>query len=242
MAIINNFFKNTEPIHLLANANSDKDYFPLDLSIANVDLETINLENTTAVEAYIEQQREFFDSKIAFGGYLEKRNLYQRSAHFKNENSEERNIHIGVDLWTQAGTAVICPLDGCIHSFKNNASIGNYGPTIILKHQLENNIFYTLYGHLSLESIKDLKNGMPFKKGQLLASLGNSSENGDYAPHLHFQIIKNIEDYDGDYPGVCSESDLDFYQENCPDPNLLLKYKKNEKTDRNLKSNCISRM
>jgi murein DD-endopeptidase MepM/ murein hydrolase activator NlpD len=225
MTIIKNLFKNTEPIHLLANANSDKDYFPLDLSASNVDLEKINLENTTAVEAYIQEQRELFDSKIAFGGYLEKRNLYQRSTHFKNENSEERNIHIGVDLWTQAGTAVICPLDGWIHSFKNNAAIGDYGPTIILKHQLENDTFYTLYGHLALASIKNLKNGMPFKKGQQLATLGNSSENGDYAPHLHFQIIKNIADYDGDYPGVCSESDLDFYLENCPDPNLLLKIK-----------------
>ncbi|MEN9909585.1 MAG: hypothetical protein RLZZ540_2734, partial [Bacteroidota bacterium] len=148
MTIIKNLFKNTEPIHLLANADSDKDYFPLDLSASNVDLEKINLANATAVEAYIEQQREFFDSKIAVGGYLEKRNLYQRSTYFKNENSEERNIHIGVDLWTQAGTAVICPMDGWIHGFKNNAAIGDYGPTIILKHQLENYVFYTLYGHL----------------------------------------------------------------------------------------------
>lgn len=226
MTIIKNLFKNTETIHLLANTNSDKDYFPLNLSASNVDLETLDFANATAVEVYIQLQREFFDSKIAFGGYLEKRNLYQRSTHFRNENSEERNIHIGIDLWTQAGTAVICPLDGWIHSFKNNATMGDYGPTIILKHQLENDIFYTLYGHLSLESIKNIKNGMRFKKGQQLATLGNSSENGDYATHLHFQIIKNMGNYYGDYPGVCSESDLDFYLENCPDPNLLLKIKK----------------
>ena len=47
--------------------------------------------------------------------------------------------------------------------------------------------------------------------------------NGDYAPHLHFQIIKNIADYEGDYPGVSSKNDLDFYSANCPDPNLVLK-------------------
>jgi murein DD-endopeptidase MepM/ murein hydrolase activator NlpD len=209
----------------LANANSDKDYFPLDLSVANVNLEKINLADATVLEAYIQQQKELFDAKIGFGGYLEKRNLYQRSAHFTNENSEERNIHIGIDLWTQAGTVVICPLDGWIHSFKNNKSIGNYGPTIIFKHQLENEVFYTLYGHLSLESIKNIEIGMAFKKGEKLGALGNSSENGDYPPHLHFQIIKNMEDYMGDYPGVCNSSDLDFYAENCPDPNLLLKIK-----------------
>lgn len=198
----------------------------MDLAVSNPDLNKFELNNIAAFETYLGQQRKKFDSKIAFGGYLEKRNLYQRSSLFKYKDTEERNIHIGIDLWTQAGTAVICPLDGLIHNFKNNASIGDYGPTIILKHQLENDVFYTLYGHLSLESLENLKTGMSFKKGQQLASLGNPSENGDYAPHLHFQIIKNIADYDGDYPGVCSESDLDFYLENCPNPNLLLKIKK----------------
>ena len=198
----------------------------MDLAVSNPDLNKFELNNIAAFETYLGQQRKKFDSKIAFGGYLEKRNLYQRSSLFKYKDTEERNIHIGIDLWTQAGTAVICPLDGLIHSFKNNTSIGDYGPTIILKHQLENDVFYTLYGHLSLESLENLKTGMSFKKGQQLASLGNPSENGDYAPHLHFQIIKNIADYDGDYPGVCSESDLDFYLQNCPNPNLLLKIKK----------------
>lgn len=226
MNTIKNLFKNIEPIHLLANASSQKDYFSLDLSVTNQDLAKIDITDSIALGTYIREQGLLFDAKVAFGGYLEKRNLYQRSTHFKNEDCKERNIHIGIDLWAQAGTAVICPLDGRIHSFKNNIGIGDYGPTLILKHQLENNVFYTLYGHLSLESIKNLKAGMPFKKGQLLASLGNSTENGDYAPHLHFQIIKNTANYDGDYPGVCSESDLDFYQENCPDPNLVLKIKK----------------
>jgi murein DD-endopeptidase MepM/ murein hydrolase activator NlpD len=66
---------------------------------------------------------------------------------------------------------------------------------------------------------------MSFKKGQQIATLGDASVNGDYSPHLHFQIIKNIGDYFGDYPGVCSKTDLNFYLDNCPNPNLLLKIK-----------------
>lgn len=201
------------------------DYFSLDLSISNPELTKINLKDATAFENYIEEKRKEFNSKIAFGGYLEKRNLYQRSTHFNNESIEERNIHLGIDLWTAAGTPIICPLDGTIHSFKNNTAFGDYGPTIILQHQIENEVFYTLYGHLALESIRTLDIGMLFKKGQALATLGKPIENGDYAPHLHFQIIKKIGDYIGDYPGVCSQSNLDFYTENCPDPNLLLKIK-----------------
>ncbi|KQB42101.1 Peptidase family M23B [Flavobacterium daejeonense] len=223
--IIENLFQNSAPVHLLANANSQEDYFALDLSVSNSDLNKFDLNNIAAFENYLGKQQKKFNSKIAFGGYLEKRNLYQRSSNFKNKTTQERNIHIGIDLWSAAETAVICPLDGCMHSFKNNASTGDYGPTIILKHSIKNEDFYTLYGHLSLQSIENLIIGMPFKKGQQLATLGNPEENGDYASHLHFQIIKNIGDYSGDYPGVCSENDLDFYKENCPDPNLLLKIK-----------------
>lgn len=84
-------------------------------------------------------------------------------------------------------------------------------------------MFYTLYGHLSLDSLDGLEIGTVFKKGEQFATLGDAAINGDYAPHLHFQIIKNIADKFGDYPGVCSKKELPFYLENCPDPNLLLK-------------------
>jgi hypothetical protein len=41
----------------------------------------------------------------------------------------------------------LAALDGRVHSFQNNDSLGNYGPTIILEHQVEDLTFYTLYGH-----------------------------------------------------------------------------------------------
>ena len=58
-----------------------------------------------------------------------------------------------------------------------------------------------------------------------IGNLGVASVNGDYAPHLHFQIIRDLEDNFGDYPGVASENNIPFYKRNCPDPNLLLKLK-----------------
>ena len=61
------------------------------------------------------------------------------------------------------------------------------------------------------------------KKGERIATLGLPPINGDYAPHLHFQIIIDMEGKVGDYPGVCSEKTLPFYKSNCPDPNILLK-------------------
>ena len=199
------------------------EYTPFDLSACNLELNELNIADSSEFELYIEQLLDKKNAKVAYGGYNEIRTLYKRSAVFNDLNTEERNIHIGLDLWIKAGTPVLAALDGRVHSFQYNDNLGDYGPTIILQHQLDEHVFYTLYGHLSLESIASLKAGDFFSKGRQLGTLGDNSVNGDYSPHLHFQIIKNIAANSGDYPGVCSKNKLDYYLENCPDPNLLLK-------------------
>ena len=200
-------------------------YIPLDLSITNEAFNKNKIDNSTDFEKYIESYLTENDAKVAYGGYNEIRNLYQRSEIFNDSKTEERNIHIGLDLWIKAGTPVLAAIDGFIHSFNYNTGVGDYGPTIILEHKIEDQKFYTLYGHLSLESISDIKIGDVYEKGQQIATLGDAAVNGDYAPHLHFQIIKEISNTFGDYPGVCSENNLKHYLENCPDPNILLKIK-----------------
>lgn len=223
-------YKNLE--HLLQEQKNVKviessieytDYVSLDLSSSQTDKLDLNLTDAAIFEEFIENHLSKNNAKVAFGGYMEPRNLYRRSTVFKNEITDERNIHIGLDLWIKAGTAVLAALDGTIHSFQNNTALGDYGPTIILEHSIENVTFYTLYGHLSLESISNKEVGMSVKKGEIIAKLGSAPINGDYAPHLHFQIIKDLEGKKGDYPGVCSKNEVAFYLENCPDPNLLLK-------------------
>jgi murein DD-endopeptidase MepM/ murein hydrolase activator NlpD len=199
-----------------------KSYVPIDLSVYNPELELLNIADPEVCQAYVEKVLQSLGGKIAYGGYLEKRNLYGDKANFSDGNTIRRDIHLGIDFWCSADTKVMVPVDGVVHSFKNNANIGDYGPTIILKHQAEAMTFYTLYGHLSIYSLEGLTIGMEFKKGDVLATLGTPDINVNYAPHLHFQIIKDLGNLFGDYPGVCSHENLDFYRENCPDPNLLL--------------------
>ncbi|HEU4791291.1 MAG TPA: peptidoglycan DD-metalloendopeptidase family protein [Flavobacterium sp.] len=215
--------KSIQNVNVIDDSIPHDQYIPLDLSVSNTTLAGLAIDNAIDFENFIERTLSDNYSKVAYGGYNEERNLYKRSSVFNDNKTEERNIHIGLDLWIKAGTPVLAALDGTVHSFNYNNNLGDYGPTIILEHQLKNQTFYTLYGHLSLESIAELKIGASFLKGKQLASLGDPTVNGDYAPHLHFQIIKNIGDNCGDYPGVCSKSDRDYYLENCPDPNLLLK-------------------
>ena len=201
------------------------DYIELDLSESNSSLKTLSQETAADYEIFIQNHLDNNQAKIAYGGYKEVRNLYKRSSVFNNSNSDERNIHIGLDLWINDTAPIYAALDGKIYSFQNNDAMGDYGPTIILEHQIESFTFHTLYGHLSLDSLENKKVGNFVKKGQQIANLGLPPINGDYAPHLHFQIIIDMENKMGDYPGVCNLKTLAFYLQNCPDPNLLLKIK-----------------
>ena len=213
-----------QSIPVIDTSISFDDYIAIDISEKNNDLLTFDVSSSLEWENYIYDYLKKNNAKVAFGGYLEKRNLYNRSDYFKNQSKEnQRNIHLGIDLWCRKHTKVLSVLDGEIHSFKNNNNYGDFGATIILKHQIKNQIFYSLYGHLSLSSIENISVGDTVLQGNPIGFLGDSSVNGDYAPHLHFQIIKDLKNNFGDYPGVTSKENVEFYQKNCPNPNLLLK-------------------
>ncbi|WP_397362200.1 peptidoglycan DD-metalloendopeptidase family protein [Olleya sp. R77988] len=199
------------------------DYIAIDISKANPDLNSFDVSSSLAWENYITNYLLQHNKQVAFGGYLEQRNLYNRSTYFSSQSkAEQRNIHLGLDLWCPANTAVSACFDGTIHSFKNNTNFGDYGPTIILEHKIENQIFYTLYGHLNIESLNSFTKGDKVAQGQTIAYLGDVSVNGDYAPHLHFQIIKDLQNNIGDYPGVCCLDDLEFYKVNTVNPEVVL--------------------
>ncbi|MAZ26444.1 MAG: peptidase M23 [Cytophagaceae bacterium] len=198
-------------------------YVPLDLSKNNKQLQQVDVSSSRAIGKYVDDVIAKNAGKIAYGGYDEQRSIYDRSLYFSDAYQERRNIHLGMDLWCRAGSDIIAPLDGTVHSYADNNNHGDYGPCIILEHRFEGEMFYTLYGHLSRLSLDVLKIGDVIKQGEVVARLGESFENGDYAPHLHFQVIRDMQGNMGDYPGVCTQTVHDFYLANCPDPNLILK-------------------
>jgi murein DD-endopeptidase MepM/ murein hydrolase activator NlpD len=192
----------------------------LDLSKHNHQLQQIDLNDAEAFSTFINRQIADGGGSIGWGGYLEERGLYSRSALF--QETEPRTIHLGIDIWAAAGTSVFAPLDGVVHSFDNRKIHGDYGPVIILRHCINDQVFHTLYGHLSTASLQGLQEGQHIEKGQCFASLGVYEENFHWPPHLHFQAIMDMQGQMGDYPGVCRKSEQDYYQNNCPDPDCLV--------------------
>ncbi|WP_425392226.1 peptidoglycan DD-metalloendopeptidase family protein [Ekhidna sp.] len=190
----------------------------LDLSKNNEALNKVDLNNEQEFTRFIfDQLPEGF---IGIGGYKEERSFYRRSELFTE--GEPRTIHLGVDLWAEAGTPVYAPIEAKIHSFDNRAFYGDYGPVIILEHKLGSKKLFSLYGHLSLNSLAGKEVGQTIKRGEQFAWLGDYSENFHWPPHLHFQLMWDMQGNEGDYPGVCRASEKEVYLANCPDPGIVL--------------------
>ncbi|MCP5098586.1 MAG: aminotransferase class III-fold pyridoxal phosphate-dependent enzyme, partial [Chloroflexi bacterium] len=163
--------------------------------------------------------------EIGIGRYDEPRLIYTAPAFATGAHPTEphRTIHLGIDLFAPAGTPIYAPLDGTIHALTINDAHLDYGGVIILQHALpDDQPFYTLYGHLSHDSIKNLKAGQVIKKGEPFCTMGIPAENGGWTPHLHFQLITDLLGMDCDFPGVGFAHQRELWRKLSPDPNLIL--------------------
>jgi murein DD-endopeptidase MepM/ murein hydrolase activator NlpD len=204
------------------DAKTDRLY-PLDFTAANPELTEALVGDTTAFSQWVNKKLADNNCRYGIGGYMEHRTIYNRSTLFDTDN-EPRRLHLGADIWGNAGTPVYAPLNGTVHSFADNDKFGDYGPTIILQHNLEGLTLYSLYGHLSRASLNGLWVGQPISIGRQIATFGNAAENGHWPPHLHFQLMLDIGDAKGDYPGVGHYLQKEEYLQNIPNPELILQF------------------
>ncbi len=170
-------------------------------------------------EGYSEKEISVFIKQGGWGvgKYYEKRKGMYLAPQYENR----RNIHIGVDIWAPAGEPVFAPLSGFVKYFANHTEEGNYGGTIVLEHTFERKPIFALYGHLSPDGLANLKKGQPVEAGEIIGHLGDESENGNWPPHLHFQL--SVKDPgEADMPGVVSEEEAMEALERYPDPQIIL--------------------
>ncbi|WP_316819656.1 peptidoglycan DD-metalloendopeptidase family protein [Pedobacter gandavensis] len=196
---------------------------PFNFTADNTALVPEVLADTAVFSDWITTELTKANARYGIGGYDEHRTIYARSAHF-DRDEEPRRLHLGIDIWGPAGTKVYNFHDAVVHSFKFNDHFGDYGATIILKYEINGQVFHALYGHLSLNSLSGLQVGQKVAKGAAFATFGIPEENGYWPPHLHFQLIFNLYTAKGDYPGVCQFSQKSSYLLNSPDPSVILKH------------------
>jgi len=180
-----------------------------------------------AISARISEEMKRAGVSVGIGRYNEARAIYT-SALFGSGNpvDERRTIHLGIDLLVPAGSAVRAPLDGVVHAMAHNDAPLDYGPVVILRHSFNGPAgaeeFFTLYGHLTRQTLSRLRVCQNVARGEKFAEVGAIQENGGWMPHLHFQIISDLLELGTDFPGVARASERTVWTSLSPDPNLLL--------------------
>ena len=159
--------------------------------------------------------------KWGIGKYLEERKNIL--GHYSNIMSEERFFHLGLDIIVPYNSRVFCPLNGVVFKIGKEIQMGNYGGYIVLKHEINNENFYSLYGHL--KTPHQVKLGEKLYAGDMLARIGKESDSGGWFSHLHLQVITQKAMNEGYSEwGYISKKLLPKVGEYFPNPNFLFKY------------------
>lgn len=201
----------------------------LDLSVSSLWVENeARFNDLDYFEFKIQQLQKKHPQAVIAGGYLEPRPLYTSGDYDVSSNSGpiSRCVHLGVDFWLPSQTAVHSPFDATVVMALDRKGEKEYGGFVVLAHESPAGPFFSLYGHLDPASILAHKVGDAIAKGSLVGRLGDSKNNGNWAPHLHFQILLDLLEYKDDFPGVQTHQNQEIWRDLCPDPNFLLKQKR----------------
>lgn len=223
---LSQLFPSAPPVKKSIEAETTAGIHLLDMKVSSTWIGNVHEFNNLSLFTHkIEELQKEHPTKLIANGYLEPRPVYTSSTYDKEGNNgpESRTVHLGIDFWLPAGTTVHALFDAEIFTAINDVGYKEYGGLIILKHQENGLTFYTLHGHLSTDSLTKFKVGDLVKKGDCIGHLGHSDENGDWSPHLHFQIMLTMLDYKIDFPGVCYPNQISLWKDLCPDPNLWFK-------------------
>jgi 4-aminobutyrate aminotransferase-like enzyme/Ser/Thr protein kinase RdoA (MazF antagonist) len=211
---VRDYLLSIKPANLLEKSFSDLKRVYINWSFDNPEIprSTQAIENLMATTG----------AEVTIGYYCENRNVYQGEA-FNPAAASARTFHLGVDVGMPAGTPIYAPLDGVIEIFNNNSTYLDYGPVVILRHKTDKGIpFWTLYGHLSIDSMPDWKIGKEIKAGGLIGRMGKEEENVGWPPHTHFQLLTDLCGMGIDIYGVAPKDEIALWRGISLNPNLVL--------------------
>jgi 4-aminobutyrate aminotransferase-like enzyme/Ser/Thr protein kinase RdoA (MazF antagonist)/murein DD-endopeptidase MepM/ murein hydrolase activator NlpD len=160
---------------------------------------------------------------LSIGRYREDRPVYTSAAFETDDPTERRSVHVALDLFTAAGEPVLAPLDGIVRDVEYRPDPCDFGGVVLLEHRTDDGVaFWTLYGHLAEASARARRVGEAIAAGQEVGRIGAYAENGNWAPHLHLQLLTDHLGMGCGVHGVAARSELDVWESISPNPNLLV--------------------
>ncbi len=194
----------------------------LDLTAAGPDAGAWTTLDAAGAERLIEERVAQAGADFAIGLYAEDRIIYKGDAYETPTAGQRRTIHLGIDVFAPAHEPVHAPFAGAVAFIHDDAVEFGFGPTVLLEHRTEEgDIFWTLYGHLSRQSVARLAVGQAVAGGEAFCSLGEASENGNWSPHLHFQIVTDHLGLGARMHGVGVGDQWQVWRAISPDPSVV---------------------
>ncbi|MGQ3072955.1 MAG: aminotransferase class III-fold pyridoxal phosphate-dependent enzyme [Ferrovibrionaceae bacterium] len=161
---------------------------------------------------------------LGIGCWTEDRGIYSTPAFASViDPALRRTLHLGLDLFFPAGTALHAPLAGRVADCYITPDPLDYGCAVLLEHEPAPGVrFWTLWGHLAHESASRATVGRRFEAGEIFAWTGADAENGNWMPHLHLQLVTARPARAADVIGAGERHLRDVWAELFPDPAALV--------------------
>lgn len=197
------------------------DPYIFDFSSDNPKTLAYNLTDFRQFNQMVFEELDASSYKWGIGRYLEERKNLLRN--YPNIIEEQRYYHLGLDIIVPYDTPLYAPLDAEVYTAGKETQLGNYGGYVLLKHEINRVVFYSLCGHLKTPHIVSV--GEKIAAGQEFARIGKESDSGGWFCHTHLQILTQ-EAVDAGYTdwGYISPELLPKVERYFPSPYFLFKY------------------
>ena len=209
--------------HILGHPITDTCVVPLSVAGSTVPQNPFNMTHAEASE--LGEHCALNSHSIALGLYGEPRLIYTDVAFSSGQYKAgpRRTVHLGLDVFAPAGSPIHAPMDGVVVALENCTGDLDYGGLLVLSHTIgSGEVFYSLYGHLDPDVCHQRSIGQRIKAGEIIALLGDQSNNGGWSPHLHCQLALSIQGMGADWPGVADPDKRRLWTALCPNPAPLL--------------------
>ena len=194
----------------------------LDLTAEGPDAAAWASLDAAGAERLIDERVAEAGADFSIGLYGEDRAIYKGDAFETASAGARRTVHLGIDIFAPAHEPVHAPFAGQVAFIYDDAVPFGFGPTVLLEHRTdEGDVFWTLYGHLSRRSVQKLSLGQQIAKGEAFTAFGPAEENGNWSPHLHFQVVTDHLGLEGRMHGVGVRDQWQVWRAVSPDPSVI---------------------